>query len=85
MGDEGAPHGVVMLTVASGVYPSSCGIPVPPITAIWILPIKNLVAVPKNGMRIIGLWLKGNAVYVPVYFSGSVDVAIASPSSARKG
>lgn len=48
IGDEGAPHGVVMLMVASGVYPSSCGIPVPPITAIWILPMENLVAVLKN-------------------------------------
>jgi len=41
MGEDGVPHGVVISIVAATVYPSNFGIPVPPITAIWTLPLKS--------------------------------------------
>jgi len=41
IGEDGAPHGVIILTVASALYPSNWGIPVPPMTAMWILPVDS--------------------------------------------
>lgn len=55
IGLEGAPHGVLILRTATGKKPSSSWRPVPPITAMWTGPVRNMLGC---GVRFCFNWGK---------------------------